>query len=244
MRRMRRRGARKMGVEFATAKQTLQLTDDSANTVYTLDQIRLAQFDRLSAIAQNYQFFRINKVEMKFKPFSDTFMPGTGGQVQGSSVPYFYYLVNKGNVLNTATFNALRDAGAKPRRFDDKTLTVSWKPAVLLGIQDYSTAGGTVTNNTVFNMKKISPWLATNLNAGLRSASWTASTVDHAGLLYGVEQDNAGATGQIEYGVEITVYMQFKKPLNFPGVGTEKEPVIKELIAKEEVPPPEENINV
>lgn len=225
-------------MEFATAKQTIQLPDDTGNQVYTLDQIRLEQFDRMVAIARNYQYFRITKVEMKFKPFADTFAPGTGGTVVNQSVPYLYTLINKGNVLNTASFNALRDAGAKPRRFDDRTLSVSWKPAVLYGVQDYSSTI-TPVSNTMFATKKVSPWLATNLNAGLRSAAWVASTIDHCGILYGVQQDLAGPTGQITFGVEITVHFEFKAPLNAPGVGTEKEPVEKILIAKEEVPPPE-----
>lgn len=224
-------------MEFATAKQTLQLPDDTGNTVYTLDQIRLAQFDRMVQIARNYQYFRITKVDMKFKPFADTFAPGTGGAVVGQSVPYLYTLINKGNVLNTSSFNALRDAGAKPRRFDDRTLSVSWKPAVLLGAQDYSSVI-TPISNTVFATKKLSPWLATNINAGLRSATWVASTVDHNGILYGVQQDLAGPTGQLTYGSEITVYFEFKAPLNNPGVGTEVEPTEKLLIAKEEVKPP------
>lgn len=224
-------------MEYATAKQTLQLPDQQANQVYTLDQVRLSQFDRMTAIAQNYQYFRMTKIELKIKPFADTFIPGTGGAVQGSSVPYFYSLVNKGNVLNTGSFNALRDSGAKPRRFDDKSITVSWKPAVLVGIQDYSNVI-TPVSNTVFSMKKVSPWLATNQNAGLRTATWVASAVDHCGLLYGVEQDNAGTTGQLEYGLEITVFFEFKKALAAPGVGVEVEPVSTQVIAKEEVKPP------
>lgn len=239
---MRRRGTRKARMEFATAKQTLQLSDDTANTIYKFDQTSLSNFDRMTAIAKNYQYFRITKLEMKFKPFSDTYIPGTGGAVQGASIPYFYSLINKGNVLNVASFNSLRDAGAKPRRFDDKTISVAWKPAVLVGVQDYSSVGP--ANNTMFNMKKISPWLSTNLNAGLRSPTWTPSTVDHCGILYGVEQDNAGSTGQIEYGVEVTAYFQFKGPLNAPGVGEELEATTKLCVAKEEVKPPVPEVNI
>lgn len=238
-RKMRKRQP-KVRQEFATARQTIQLPDDTGNTVYTLDQVRLSQFDRMVAIARNYQFFRITRIEMKFKPFADTFTPGSGGPVMGQSVPYLYTLVNKGNVLNTASFNALRDAGAKPRRFDEKTLTVSWKPAVLYGVQDW-TSGAPPTSQYVPGLKKVSPWLATNNQAGYRTASWIASSVDHCGLLYGVEQDIAGATGQLSYGSEMTVYFEFKGPLNAPGVGDEHDPVTKEVIAKEEfVPPPTE----
>lgn len=224
-------------MEFATAKQTLQLLDDSGNIVYTLDQIRLSQFDRMVGIAKNYQFFRITNVEMRFKPFADTFVPGTGGPVLGQSVPYFYHLINKGNVLQSSTFNSLRDAGARPRRFDDKTITVSWKPAVLYGTQDYQSQILPASSALLPAMKKVSPWLATNINAGIRSATWTASTIDHCGILYGVEQDQTGSTGQLTYGVEITCHFEFKGPLNAPGFGTEVEPTTKELISKEEAKP-------
>jgi len=91
-------------------------------------------------------------------------------------------------------------------------------------------------------MKRISPWLATNNNAGLRSATWTPSGIDHCGILYGVEQDQTGATGQITYGSEITCHFEFKGPLNAPGVGEELEPTTKQLIAKEEVLKPEEPV--
>lgn len=219
--------------EFAQASQTIQLNDQTANSVYTMDEIRLSSFDRMVNIARNYQFFRMTKVTVKFKPFADTFIPGTGGTVLGQSVPYFYHLVNKGNVLNTASFNALRDAGAKPRRFDDKTVSVSWKPAVLVGTQDW-TQGVPSTNTYNPATKRISPWLATNNSAGYRTASWIASSIDHCGILYGVEQDQTGSTGQLSYGIEICCDFEFKGPLNAPGLGDEHEPVRVDIVPKEQ----------
>lgn len=219
--RMIRNRAKNVG-EWAEAKQTLQLADDPMNVIFQLNQIRLAQFDRLSGIAKNYQFFRFTKVEMRFKPYSDTYIPGTGtapGQVT-ASVPYLYRLVDKGQTLVNAAadFNTLRDAGCRPIRFDDKTVTVSWKPAVIFMTQDY-TQGSPSTSVPKPAYNRISPWLATSANAGERVGSWFPSEIDHTGLIYGCEQNAVVPDLVYKYGVEITVHAQFKKPLNAPADG-------------------------
>lgn len=210
--------------EWASAKQTLKLNNDPFNTILQFNQIRLNQFDRLSSIAQNYQFFRFTKVEMKFMPFSDTFIPGNNTNIT-PSVPYFYYLIDKGNVLEVADFNGLRDAGCKPIRFDEKTVNVNWKPCVLTYVQDYQSQNPPATTTALPLMKRTSPWLSTSENGGQRTGGWIASGVDHTGILYGVEQDIDGDI-VYSYGVEITVHAQFKKPLNAPGSKSGKSLVV------------------
>lgn len=219
---MIRNRAKSVG-EWAEAKQTLQLADDPMNVIFQVNQIRLAQFDRLTAIAKNYQFFRFTKVEMRFKPYSDTYIPGTGtgpGQVT-ASIPYFYHLIDKGTTLVNAfnDFNSLRDAGSKPVRFDDNTVTVSWKPAVIFMTQDYQNQNPPSTSVPKPAFNRLSPWLATSANAGERGGPWIASDIDHTGLIYGVEQNATVPDLVYKYGVEITVHCQFKKPLNAPGEG-------------------------
>ena len=122
---------RAMMTEFASASQTLQLPNDANNTIYRYDTARLAAFDRLVLIAQAYQYYRITKIEMKFKPFYDTYSGPLDSAPATSTVPYFHWLINRGDNVDINSFNALRDAGSKPIRFDDKTITVRWKPSVL-----------------------------------------------------------------------------------------------------------------
>lgn len=223
--------------EWAEAKQTLQLENDVMNTIFQLNQIRLSQFDRLVGIAKNYQFFRFTKVEMRFKPYSDTYIPGTS-TATSPSIPYFYHLIDKGTTLDIADFNSLRDAGCRPVRFDDKTVNVSWKPSVIFMTQDYQNT--TPPSNSVPKpaYNRTSPWLATSANAGERGGVWVASTIDHTGILYGCEQNFVNPDQQYYYGVEITVHCQFKKPLNAPGAGRDLV-VQKEVVAREEaVAPP------
>lgn len=200
----RRRVARLANSEFASAKQTVLLNNDTVNTLYQLDNIQLQDFDRLSQIGEAYQYFRITRIEMRYKPFSDTFLPGN------NSVPYFLWLIDRNENFNLLAnaFQAIRSAGAKPRRFDDKMLMVSWKPSVLQTIPNDSL---NPPATTTFMNSRLSPWLPTNRNAGGAIPSpYQPSDVPHRGIYYGVQQDLTAAAWQ--YGVEITVYCQFKKP--------------------------------
>lgn len=206
---MRKRSAG--GVEFASAKQTIKVADDPVNGVLRLDNVNLSQFDRLSHIARAYQYFRITKIGIKFKPLADTFL-STGAIGTTGSVPYLYWLINKSDSLQVSSFNSLRDAGAKPIRFDDKTITKYWVPSVAQGV---ALSEPNVT--TTFASYKESPWLSTNQLVMLPGGTnaWAPSTVPHQGIIYGVQQDYLPSETQLFYGVEITVYTQFKKPLQF-----------------------------
>jgi len=209
--------------EFASAKQTIALSQDQMNTVFRADDFNLAQFDRMVNIAKCYQYFRMTKVEMKFQPLQDTYVD-SGAQ----SVPYLYYLITKGDNLDAGTFNKLRDAGAKPIRFDDKTINVNWRPAVLRGVIGEDTT--LPVNPTVIGWSetKVSPWLSTAFQPASQALVWTPSAVPHKGILYGVEQDNSTSTKY--YSVSVTAHFQFKKPQTFSTTGVDipstKRPII------------------
>lgn len=223
---VRRRRNRLANSEFASAKQTIQLPDDTSNTIYRMDSVALSVFDRMCLIAKAYQYFRITKVEMKFKPFADTYAPNNGI----ATVPYFYWLIDKGTNIEANSFGALRDAGAKPIRFDDKTVSVSWKPAIHL-------MTGDVSGSSIFPtycLQKVSPWLSTNQNAGQGVSTWSPNETEHYGLLYGVEVDSGSQASNQIYGTEITVHFQFKKPLNSPGNKERSVAVSKEIVDKAE----------
>lgn len=198
--------------EFASAKQTLQLGDDPGGAMFRLDDVNLSQFDRLSALARCYQYFRITKIEYRLKPYADTFL-STAIQATGS-VPYLYYLIMKSDTLNSAVngFNGLRDAGAKPIRFDEKTKVITWRPTVAQGVSLSES-----NNTTSYASFRTSPWLSTNKNVMLPGGvtTWAPSEVPHLGLIYGVEQNQVNPVAVLTYGTEITVHMEFKKPLMF-----------------------------
>lgn len=205
--RMARRGGKKLASsEFASAKQTLVLLNDNVNLLYTLYDVKLADFDRLSQIAQCYQYFRITKIEYKLKPFADTFT-----SAGGNSVPYLLWLIDRNESFDFATngFQQIRDAGVKPIRFDDKTINIRYKPSVL---QTLPADGLNPPITQTFMNSRVSPWLPTNRYAGQETATyqWGPSIVPHRGIVYGVQQDLAQSPW--EYGSELTIHVQFKKP--------------------------------
>lgn len=208
--------------DFATAHQTLQLEDETFGTIYRLDDLNLSQFDRLAQIAEAYQFYRVKMIEMKFKPYQDTFFSGNTPGNSPGTVPYFHYLIDTGESLNCNSFEQLRDAGAKPNRFDDKTITVRWAPRINTAIAGDSSG----VPITVYAASKTSPWLPTNFAAGADPLAWNASKVPHKGIQYGVWASVPGAVAS--FGTEVTVYMEFRKPSVF-GVGPQV-PVAKVIL--------------
>lgn len=218
--------------EFAAMRQTLQLSNDQANVIYDLN-VNMSQFDRAVQLARVYQYYRIKLIEYKFKPDSDTFIPGgnTSATLNGS-IPYLYWLINKSDVLQISDFNAMRDSGAKPIRLDDKTITVRWKPNVLLGVNDAPSGTGAFA----YNNGRQSPWLATNGAAGKGVGAWTPSTIPHFGLLYGVEQTTVKEDTILGYGVELTVHFEFMKPMQFKGATVDALPAVKKEVVPREVP--------
>nr|ALE29662.1 coat protein [Lake Sarah-associated circular virus-20] len=216
-------------VEFASAKQTIALAQDAMNQVFRLDNIALAQFDRMVNIAKCYQYFRMTKVELKFTPQMDTF---TDSNVQ--SIPYLYYLITKGDNLDAGTFNKLRDAGAKAIRFDDKSINVNWRPAVLRGVIGEDTNAPVNPAFTAWAEAKTSPWLATSYLPAAQSIVWSPSAVPHKGILYGVEQDSSIDTKY--YALTLTAHFQFKKPQTYSTTGViDPGATVKQVIDKGDV---------
>lgn len=170
------------------------------NVMYQKQDYTLDQYTRASVVASAYQHYRIKKITMKFKPVLDTFASNT----LTGTVPEFYYMINKsGSIPTNVSIDGLRSMGAKPLRFDDKTITVSWRPSVL---DSAATAPGNLSSTAQY---KISPWLSTS-NDPLGNV-WNPSSVDHLGIFFMVRQDVPQAN--FFYTVETTIEFQFKKPL-------------------------------
>jgi len=211
-RRMRRfRPARNVG-EFASCSVTQWIGQvTSANQMYNLRNIALSQFARAVQVSKAYQHYRIKKVRLDFKPAFDTF-PLLGPAAPGVNlqVPYLIYMIDKsGSIPTNVDSTALGQMGAKPIRFDDKTISVSWRPSVLT--QTYGQANSQ-------SQYKISPWLSTNANA-LNPGIFNPSDIDHLGIFWKVDRAGVLPAGYDEYTYEvrITVEFQFKKPLVTPS---------------------------
>lgn len=206
---LRKRGFRpaRNVAEYASCSVTQWIGQTTkANEMYNLRSIALSQFARATQVARAYQHYRIKKIMMEFKPAYDTFSPQALPAGSNLQVPYMIYMIDKsGSIPTNVDSTALGQMGAKPIRFDDKTVKVSWRPSVLT--QTFGQANAQ-------SQYKISPWLSTNANA-LNPGLFQPSDIDHLGIFWKVDRAGVLPAGYEEYTYEvrITCEFEFKKPL-------------------------------
>jgi len=189
--------------EWASLSESFTGADCTTNTMYGPNTIGLDQFPRAVSVASNYQEYRITNVKFTFKPQFDTFQVDPNATT-ALRVPNLYYMIDKPQAIpTTATLETLKQMGAKPKRFDDKSIVIKWTPGVLLN----ANAGALAST---LSKPLISPWLNTNATP---DAAWTPNSVDHSGLFNYLEAGGISGDGAYEYGVDIEVQFQFRKPL-------------------------------
>lgn len=187
--------------DVAGVSVSTNFTGLNTNTVYSSMTTQLSDFSRAVTVAQAYQFYRIKYVEFKFMPKLDTFAPGSG-----ATVPNLLYMIDKsGAIPLTVNAGNLLQMGAKPLRFDDKLISVKWRPSVLTDVA-FNQGGG--AGASAPSQYKVSPWLATNQNS-TAIAPWIPSTVNHLGIHWVVETTGTNAL----YDLIVTAHFEFKKPL-------------------------------
>lgn len=165
----------------------------TSNAPYVLDDIKLADFSRASAVAQGYQRFRIKSVKVTIKPNLDTFVSTGAGVAQK---PYLYYMIDKiGAIPNIYNQETLREAGAKPIAIDEKPVIMYFKPTVYVSANDLNTGPAWQTYRT-------SPWLSTNAN-NLTTTAFAPSLVSHGGLKMYIEQVGAVTTFNVDVEVQL-----------------------------------------
>jgi len=186
---------------FASATETFSVavTAGIVND-FTLDMTDLV---RTKALMDVYQYYRITSVEMRFKPFFDTYANGISG---GQTLPYLYFQYDKSGSLSGLNAQGFEEIGTKAIRFDDKTLTRKWKPSVLTS----STGGGGVTQF------KVSPWLPTQVLGN------TNDTVVHYGSIFYISK--MSPTDGTVYDVDVVVNVQYRKPQITPSTGETPNP--------------------
>jgi len=197
--------------DFASCSVTRTIGLANANQIYSYDTFNLVDFQRAAGIAQYYQHYRMSGITLVFKPTFDVYTATQGG---GAWKPNFYYMIDKsGSIPDNVTLEALKQMGAKPRAFDERPITVTWRPSVLTN--DQSLGGGVQASQY-----KVSPWLNTNRNA-TNPGAFAPSDINHLGIKWYMEQGNPQG---YQFSVEVTIQFQFKKPLidlltSAPSVG-------------------------
>lgn len=147
---------------------------------------------RAKQIASAYQYYRITSVELRFKPYFDTFANGLSS---GQTIPYLNFQYDKSGALSGLTAPQFEEIGTKAVRLDDKTLVRKWKPSVIT--QEAGTLGIT--------QFKVSPWLPTF------GPGNTLNIVEHLGAVFYISKMTP--TDSTVYDLDIVLNVQFRKPL-------------------------------
>jgi len=193
------------GPQTARVTQTIPTRNVIANQPYVIS-IGGIVGDRALAHAPEYALYRISKVVFRFKPNYDTYntnLAGAPGGLAGPiSVPTLYWKMNRfADAPAAFTSDDLRSLGAKPFRFDDKQLTVAYKPNILMSQATAGSVSGTV---------KMTPWL--NTDTAPDTPNFAPSTTEHYGHFFIIECATAGA-GNVPVGTfDATIYYEFKNP--------------------------------
>jgi len=191
--------------EWASCTEVVRGSVLTTNLIYGPNELNLSMFKRASQVAANFQQYRISGVKLRFTPRFDTF-PANADAATAYSIPYFYYMIDRiGAIRNSVSLDQLRSMGAKPHRFDDKTITVNYKPGVLTAVSTLNTTGISPTRYT------ISPWLNTMLS--LPDDPAAPSEVDHLGIWWCLDTKSIQGDGAYEYDVDVEVNFQFRKAL-------------------------------
>jgi len=204
--------------EWATMSETkefLPATGLSIGTIYNFSDVQLAQFTRAATVAEGYQEFRITKLTYVIQPLLDTF--SSAGATQ---VPYLYWVINRTGQnyagLNKAWFLA---NGAKPVRFDDKNITISYAPSVILDATEAAAPG--VGNQA--NLAKRKQWLSCNKEA-FTGNPYAPSQTSHCGHFQYILSE--GSAQEMTYRMTVTAEFQFRKPAA-PNLGSDVLPTVR-----------------
>lgn len=190
--------------EYAKVTETHEFAMLNTNTAYFDYATSLARCERASTVGRGFQEYKITKVEYEFIPLTDTFLPGTVAR------PQLYFRVDKtASLQDFTTVAQLVQTGCKPKNMDEKIVKVSFKPAVLQLARDANNA------SNPWAKPLISPWLTTNKNNNVSSPTWAASSIDHYGLAWFVEQlVLAGSTPPtVQYTIRQRIHFEFRKPI-------------------------------
>lgn len=198
--RKRRVNKRNNVPEKASCSVTRTLAVSQTNQMYAYNTFNLSDYQRAVNIAGSYQRFRITGIKLTFKPEYDTFV-ATGAPATATK-PFLYYIIDKsGSLPDNITLEGLKQSGARPHAFDERPLTVSWKPSVLTETQ----GNGQLAVGSGYNS---SPLLSTNGNP-TNPGVWTPSTINHLGIKWYME--TAGAP--LNVFVEAELQFEFFKAI-------------------------------
>jgi len=179
-----------------------------ANVAHDFGVAGIAPGGRSALVAPAYGLYRIAQVEYKITPRFDTYTPNLAAIGDAPvEVPKMYWKINRyGDAPVGFGPAGMLSLGSKPVRLDDKTLTIKYKPNILLanaGAAAAAQAGGS-------GQVKITPWLSTDNQTD--NNAFALSTTQHYGHLMFIECAAAGDGTPAICEIQCRVIYEFKNP--------------------------------
>lgn len=174
---------------------------------------------RAQAVAQQFGLYRIAKIMYKFKPAYDTFNSAIAGGNGPATVPTLYWKMNRyADAPAYFTSSDLKTLGSKPIRFDDKQVSVAYRPNILTGIVSGGDNSGSV---------KMTPWL--NTDQAPDTSNFVISDTEHYGHFHLVECAMNGTGSTAVGSFDVTIIYEFKNPRTKWTPASNGETVVKAL---------------
>jgi len=168
---------------------------------------------RASLVAPAYGLYRVAHIQYKITPRADTYTPDLNPIGDAAvEVPKLLWKMNRyGDSPVGFTYGEMQSLGCKPIRLDDKTITIAYKPNVLLanaGAGAAALAGGS-------GQVKMTPWLSTDEEAD--DNAFALSKTNHYGHMMYIECAAAGDGTPIVCEIQARVVYEFKNPRILEG---------------------------
>jgi len=179
-----------------------------ANVAHDFAVNGIAPAGRAATVAPAYGLYRIAQVEYKITPRFDTYTPNLAAIGDAPvEVPKMYWKINRYGDAPVG-FDAVNmlSLGSKPVRLDDKTLTIKYKPNILLA----NAGAAAVAQQGGSGQVKITPWLSTDTQAD--NNAFALSTTAHYGHLMFIECAAAGDGTPAICEIQARVIYEFKNP--------------------------------
>lgn len=167
---------------------------------------------RAALVAPAYGLYRVAQIEYKVSPKYDTFLPaadqaGVAVGDQPVEIPKLYWKMNRyGDAPVGFTSEDMQSLGSKPIRLDDKTITIKYKPNILLA----NSGAAATAQDGGSGQVKITPWLSTDTEAG--DNQFNLSTTEHYGHIMYIECSAGGDGIPVICEISARVVYEFKNP--------------------------------
>lgn len=215
----RRGGMRKRSTNAVTGgpntcriTETFDLPDVQINTPYEYVLNGISPNTRAAQVAPNFGLYRIAKAIITYKPHYDTYTPGIVNSIPGNNyittVPQLYWkMIRYGDAPAVFDDDYLKEMGARANRFDDKPVTVAYRPNILLADAGAAAQG----LNGGSGQLKMTPWLSTDSEPG--NGAFALSTTVHYGHILYVAANLVNNTSKPFVGsAELKIIYEFKNP--------------------------------